>query len=78
MKDRRGKGNQYTLTTGKGGDLDGLTQLLASDVTMWADGGGRVRGAATRSLYGQEAVARFVIDSLKKLNSNQINGISSL
>ena len=43
---------------------------------MWADGGGRVRGAATRSLHGQEAVARIVIASLKKLNSNQINGIS--
>ncbi len=39
MKERRGKGDQYTLTTGTGGDLDGLTQILASDVTMWANGG---------------------------------------
>jgi RNA polymerase sigma-70 factor (ECF subfamily) len=47
------------------GDLDGLTQLLASDVTMWADGGGKIRGAATRPLHGPQAVARFVIASLR-------------
>lgn len=47
------------------GDLDGLTQLLASDVTMWADGGGKLRGAATRPLHGSQAVARFVIASLR-------------
>jgi RNA polymerase sigma-70 factor, ECF subfamily len=47
------------------GDLAGLTQLLASDVTMWADGGGKVRGAATRPLHGPQAVARFTIASLR-------------
>jgi RNA polymerase sigma-70 factor (ECF subfamily) len=45
------------------GDLDGLTELLASDVTLSTDGGGRVRGAATRTVQGQEAVARFMIAS---------------
>ena len=43
------------------GDLDGLTQLLASDVTLWTDGGGKVRGAATRTLHGPKVVARFMI-----------------
>jgi len=43
------------------GDLDGLTQLLASDITLSTDGGGKVRGAATRTLHGTEAVARFII-----------------
>ncbi len=54
---------QQFLEAVEEGDLDGLTQLLASDVTLWTDGGGKVRGAATRSLHGQEAVARFVIAS---------------
>ncbi|HEY6408762.1 MAG TPA: RNA polymerase sigma-70 factor [Ktedonobacteraceae bacterium] len=49
----------------KGEDLAGLTHLLASDVTMWADGGGKIRGAATRPLHGPQAVARFMIASLR-------------
>ena len=47
------------------GDLAGLTGLLASDVTLWTDGGGRVRGAATRSLHGQHPVARFINASMR-------------
>jgi RNA polymerase sigma-70 factor, ECF subfamily len=43
------------------GDLEGLTSLLAEEATMWADGGGKARGAATRPVYGREAVARFLI-----------------
>ncbi len=42
------------------GDMDGLTSLLADDVILWADGGGQ-RGAATRPVYGQEAVAKFIL-----------------
>jgi RNA polymerase sigma-70 factor (ECF subfamily) len=47
------------------GDLGGLTALLTSDVTMWADAGGKVRGAATRPLHGPHAVAQFMISSLR-------------
>jgi RNA polymerase sigma-70 factor (ECF subfamily) len=47
------------------GDMDGLTQLLADNVTMWADGGGKARGAATRPLVGAEAVAQFVMASTR-------------
>jgi len=45
------------------GELNGLLQLLSDDVTLWADGGGKVRGAALNPLHGREAVARFVIAS---------------
>jgi len=45
------------------GEFDGLLQLLSEDVTLWADGGGKVRGAALEPLRGREAVARFVIAS---------------
>jgi RNA polymerase sigma-70 factor (ECF subfamily) len=45
------------------GELNGLTELLTEDVTMWADGGGKARGAATRPLHGRAAVARFLLAS---------------
>jgi RNA polymerase sigma-70 factor (ECF subfamily) len=43
------------------GDLEGLTHLLAEDCIFWADGGGKVRGAALQPVHGREAVARFVL-----------------
>lgn len=53
----------------EGGDLNGLTGLLTEDVTLWTDGGGKVRGAATRTLQGQEAVARFIIASQRLIET---------
>jgi len=47
------------------GDLNGLIQMLAEDVTMWADGGGKARGAATKPLHGRAAVAQFVLSSIR-------------
>ena len=52
---------QQFLDAVQEGDLDGLTQLLTSDVTLSTDGGGKVRGAATHILHGPETVARFMI-----------------
>ena len=48
------------------GDLAGLTELLAEDATLWADGGGRARGAATRAIRGSDAIARYVVGRRKK------------
>ncbi len=45
------------------GDLEGLQKMLAEDVTLWADGGGKAKGAATQPLHGREAVARFLLAS---------------
>jgi len=47
------------------GDLEGLVNLLAEDVVFWADGGGKVRGAATQPVSGAEAVAHFVTSSTR-------------
>jgi RNA polymerase sigma-70 factor (ECF subfamily) len=47
------------------GDLDGLVDILSEDVVFWADGGGKVRGAATQPVYGAEAVAHFVASSTR-------------
>ena len=43
------------------GDLQGLEQLLAHDVRLTGDGGGKVPALA-RSLYGRNRVARTVIN----------------
>lgn len=45
------------------GDRRGLTDLLTEDVGLWADGGGKVRGAATRPIHGRADVATFLISS---------------
>jgi RNA polymerase sigma-70 factor (ECF subfamily) len=42
------------------GDLDGLLALLAPEVTLWADGGGRAP-APRRPLRGASKVARFLV-----------------
>ena len=47
------------------GDLDALTELLSDDITLWSDGGGKVR-AARRPIHGADKVARFVLGILKK------------
>jgi RNA polymerase sigma-70 factor (TIGR02957 family) len=41
------------------GDLQGLEELLAEDVTAWSDSGGEVSGAR-RPVVGRQRVARFV------------------
>jgi RNA polymerase sigma-70 factor (ECF subfamily) len=41
------------------GEMTPLMGMLAEEVTMWTDGGGKVKGAATRPITGREAVARF-------------------
>jgi RNA polymerase sigma-70 factor, ECF subfamily len=43
------------------GNLDKLTTLLADDVIFWADGGGKVRGAALQPVHGPSDVAQFVV-----------------
>lgn len=47
------------LTAAAGGDVDGLRGLLARDVVMLTDGGGR-RSAALRPLMGAEDVIRLI------------------
>jgi RNA polymerase sigma-70 factor (ECF subfamily) len=42
-----------------GGDLTGLMSLLAPDVTLWTDGGGKVR-SALRPVHGRDKVARML------------------
>jgi RNA polymerase sigma-70 factor (ECF subfamily) len=48
------------------GEMAPLMAMLAEDVTMWTDGGGKVKGAATRPITGREAVARFSLGASKR------------
>jgi RNA polymerase sigma-70 factor (ECF subfamily) len=48
------------------GDLDGLLAVLAEDITLWADGGGKVRGAALRPIHGAQSVARFIMGVIQR------------
>ncbi len=58
--------SQFMQAAGAG-DLAGLTAMLSEDVTMWADGGGKARGAAIHPLHGRQAVAQFVVASTRLL-----------
>jgi len=47
------------------GDMDGLLALLAEDITLWSDGGGKA-AAALNPIYGADRVARFMLGALRK------------
>ncbi|MFF4750887.1 RNA polymerase sigma factor SigJ [Streptomyces sp. NPDC002514] len=43
-----------------GGDLGGLLEILAPDVTVWTDGGGSRRPAGLRPVRGRDKAARLI------------------
>jgi RNA polymerase sigma-70 factor, ECF subfamily len=66
------------------GDIEALTGLLAEEVTLWADGGGKARGAATRPVSGRDAVTRFILGTKRfwpegaRVEVEEVNGQASL
>ena len=52
------------------GEMNTLTHLLAEDVTLWADAGGKVKQAALRPISGRDAVARFSMGTTRFLPEN--------
>lgn len=62
------------------GDMDSLMHMLADDVVLWADGGGKVKGAATRPIVGRLYVARFSMGTTRflpegaQIEVEQVNG----
>ena len=65
------------------GDMDGLMSLLAEDVTVWSDGGGKV-SAARHPVQGRDKVARGMIGLLSHAPEDttveviEANGLASL
>jgi RNA polymerase sigma-70 factor (ECF subfamily) len=48
------------------GDDAGLRKLLAVDASLYADGGGKVKGAAGKPLHGREPVATFLASLVRR------------
>src|SRR6266704_1198758 len=44
-----------------GGDLNALMDVLAPDVTLWADGGGKARAAGLHPVLGRDRIAPLII-----------------
>jgi RNA polymerase sigma factor (sigma-70 family) len=44
-----------------GGDLNALMEVLAPDVTLWADGGGKARAAGLHPVQGRDKIARLIV-----------------
>ncbi|MGK5555874.1 RNA polymerase sigma-70 factor [Actinomadura kijaniata] len=71
------------LAAAEQGDLPGLEKVLAEDVTVWVDGGGKV-GAARRPISGISQVARYLVGSLSiagqgvRLSVTEVNGALGL
>ncbi|MGW0758518.1 RNA polymerase sigma factor SigJ [Streptomyces sp. NPDC002814] len=43
-----------------GGDIAALMEILAPDVTVWSDGGGKRRGVALRPVRGRDKAVRLI------------------
>ncbi|WP_129307856.1 RNA polymerase sigma-70 factor [Streptomyces sp. L2] len=81
---RRARVTDRFIEACAGGDLNAVLELLAPDVTVWADGGGKV-SAARRPVHGPDRVARWILGILTKpqmtgvaFEPAQINGEPSL
>lgn len=64
------------------GDRRSLQGLLAQDVTLWGDGGGKAR-AALRPVSGADRVGRFVVGTIDKYSdvefrTTEVNGQTAL
>jgi RNA polymerase sigma-70 factor (ECF subfamily) len=55
------------LTACLGGDLGRLMELLAPDVTVWTDGGGKVTDIARRPIHGARYAARGALEAFRRL-----------
>jgi RNA polymerase sigma-70 factor (ECF subfamily) len=62
------------------GEMNTLMSLLAEDVTLWADAGGKLKQAALRPIIGRDAVARFSVGTQRflpedhQVEMTEING----
>jgi RNA polymerase sigma factor (sigma-70 family) len=63
-RERRDQLANSFFTALRDGDLQTLEKLLADDVVVHADGGGRIR-AITRPMYGRDRIARFLVKTMR-------------
>src|SRR5947209_1134809 len=66
------------------GEMNTLTDLLAEEVTLWADAGGKLKQAALRPIVGRDAVARFSLGTKRfwpenaRVELGEVNGQAAL
>src|SRR5256714_7083105 len=65
------------LQAAQAGEIPTLMNLLAEDVTLWVDSGGKVKGAATRPISGRDAVARFTLGTRRVLPEGARVGLAT-
>jgi len=71
------------LAAARGGDVAGLAELLAADVTSWADGGGRV-SVARRPVVGRDRVIRYLVGGITRFGAGldaavvEVNGLPAV
>ncbi len=65
------------VTACASGDLNDLLGLLAADVVVWTDGGGKAK-AAPRPVVGASRAARFLINVAKSLPANGVVRFASV
>ena len=72
------------LTAVQSGEMTPLTDLLSENVTLWADGGGKIKQAALRPIHGRDAVARFSLGTKRfwpenaRVEPGEVNGQAAL
>jgi RNA polymerase sigma-70 factor, ECF subfamily len=72
------------LVAVQGGDMTSLTKLLAEEVTLWTDGGGKTRTAALRPIHGRDAAIRISLKTKRfwpetvRFEIRQVNGEAAL
>jgi RNA polymerase sigma-70 factor, ECF subfamily len=66
------------------GEMTTLRNLLAEEVTLWADAGGKIKQAALRPIRGRDAVARFSMGTRRflpdgyRVEMAEVNGEPSM
>jgi RNA polymerase sigma factor (sigma-70 family) len=58
---RRREVTERFLSAAIGGDLEALLAVLAPDVTLWTDGGGKGPATSLQPVHGRDAVARIFV-----------------
>lgn len=72
------------LQAAQGGEITPLMNLLSEQVTLWTDGGGKIKQAALRPIVGRDAVARISLGTMRFLPEGyqteiaEINGQAAL
>ena len=58
---------QRFIEAGQAGDLDGLLAILAEDITLYGDAGGKIPGAVPKPIHGAAAVAGGALAFARRL-----------